>query len=241
MVRMIPYLPLFLALSTSSPFWQARRTGLMGYRLAAYDELPRTGLPDLFEDAADYQSYIDTLIASRAIADSTHIWWAIRPSLKHPTLELRVADSCTRVEDVIGLAALYRALVRHLDRNPSLNAGMKASHRALALENKWRAQRYGIHGSFVDAERRALVSVPEALNEVLDMLDADLVALDCRREAHNLKEIFERGTSADGQIALFTDARGRGVSHGRALAEVVDWLATTTSGVQMEQLRPRLH
>ena len=114
MNRIQPYLPLLLALSTSSPFWQAQRTGLLGYRLAAYRELPRTGFPDLFENEQDYQRYIDTLVAARAIENSSYVWWVIRPSLKHPTLELRVADSCTRLDDTIAIAALYRCLVRRL-------------------------------------------------------------------------------------------------------------------------------
>ncbi|OYW98332.1 MAG: hypothetical protein B7Z14_15160 [Bosea sp. 32-68-6] len=97
MARIMPFLPLLLALSTSSPFWQGRRTGLMGYRLAAYGELPRTGLPDLFADPADYRAYVDTMVAAGAIKDASYLWWAIRPSNRHPTLELRIADSCTRL------------------------------------------------------------------------------------------------------------------------------------------------
>ena len=126
MRRIVPYLPIFVALSTSSPFWESKRTGLMGYRLAAYDELPRTGLPELFETAKDYQDYVDALVAARAIRDSSYVWWTIRPSQKHPTLELRAPDSCTRVEDSVAIAALYRALVRHLVRDPKLNAGIDA-------------------------------------------------------------------------------------------------------------------
>ena len=108
MRRMLPYLPLFIALSTSSPFWRSRRTGLMGYRLAAYDELPRTGLPELFETNEDYEAYMEALIEARVIQDSSYVWWAIRPSAAHPTLELRAPDMCTRVEDAVALAALYR-------------------------------------------------------------------------------------------------------------------------------------
>ena len=113
MVRIIPFVPLLLALSTSSPFWQARRTGLMGYRLAAYDELPRTGLPDLFNSAGDYERYVDIMVAAHAIENSSFVWWAVRPSQRYPTLELRVADSCTRVEGFDrhrGTLSLSRAL-----------------------------------------------------------------------------------------------------------------------------------
>jgi glutamate---cysteine ligase / carboxylate-amine ligase len=232
MTRMMPFLPLFLALSTSSPFWQARRTGLMGYRLAAYDELPRTGLPDLFEDQADYDRFISIMTETRAIQDSSYIWWAIRPSLKFPTLELRVADSCTTVGDAVRLAMLYRSLVRHLERNPIVNAGLTAASRAIAQENKWRAQRYGIHGSFIDEARRMLISVPEFLHGVIAMVAEDAEALGCARHLASMDDILRRGTSADRQIAVFTDRIGQGQSREEALGGVIEWLAAESGGQQ---------
>jgi carboxylate-amine ligase len=230
MNRMQPYLPLLLALSTSSPFWQAQRTGLLGYRLAAYRELPRTGLPDLFDGPEDYKRYIDTLMAARAIEDSSYVWWMIRPSLKHPTLELRVADSCTRVDDTLAIAALYRCLVRHLDRNPSVNAGQTGASRAITEENCWRAQRYGIHGSFVDEASRSAKPVGQVLDEVLGMVREDGKALGCERELDLARWIIARGTSADRQLTLYTEGLGRGLSTRDALAGVVDWLAAETVG-----------
>jgi carboxylate-amine ligase len=230
MNRMQPYLPLLLALSTSSPFWQSQRTGLLGYRLAAYRELPRTGLPDLFESAADYQRYIDTLTAARAIEDSSYVWWMIRPSLRHPTLELRVADSCTRLDDTLAIAALYRCLVRHLVGDLKLHAGRTGASRAITEENCWRAQRYGIHGSFVDEETRSAKPVGQVLNEVLDMVDEDAAALGCGRELDLCRWIIARGTSADRQLTLYTEGLGRGLSNRDALAGVVDWLTAETVG-----------
>ncbi|MBM6592697.1 carboxylate-amine ligase [Microvirga pudoricolor] len=230
MNRIQPYLPLLLALSTSSPFWQAQRTGLLGYRLAAYRELPRTGLPDLFQDAADYKRYIDTLVAARAIENSSYVWWLIRPSLKHPTLELRVADSCTRVDDTIAIAALYRCLVRHLTRDSKLNAGQTGASRAINDENGWRAQRYGIHGSFVDEASRSAKPVRQVLDEVLALVSEDADALGCRRELDLARWIVARGTSADQQLAIYTEAMGRGRSSRDALASVVDWLSAETVG-----------
>jgi carboxylate-amine ligase len=110
MTRMLPYLPLFVALSTSSPFWTSHCTGLKSYRLAAYDELPRTGVPELFRKTEEFEAYIEALTKAGAIENSSYIWWAIRPSLKHPTLELRAPDSCTFVDDSVAIAALYRSL-----------------------------------------------------------------------------------------------------------------------------------
>ena len=230
MNRMQPYLPLLLALSTSSPFWQTHRTGLLGYRLAAFRELPRTGLPDLFHDQADYQRYIDTLVAARAIENSSYVWWIIRPSLKYPTLELRVADSCTRVEDTIAIAALYRCLVRHLVNDPALNRAQTGASRAIVEENCWRAQRYGIHGSFVDEATRSAKPLGQVLNEVIDMVEDDALALGCRGELDLARWILARGTSADQQLNLYTEGLGRGLSNRDALAGVVDWLSAETTG-----------
>jgi glutamate---cysteine ligase / carboxylate-amine ligase len=230
MNRSLPFTPLLLALSTSSPFWQAQRTGLHGYRLAAYRELPRTGLPELFEDAADYDLYIETLVAAGAIEDSSFVWWVIRPSRKHPTLELRVADSCTRLDDALAIAALFRCLVRHLSRDRGLNAALTATSRAIIGENCWRAQRYGIHGSFVDEASRAAKPVAEVLEHALALVAEDAAALGCTAQVEATRNILTRGTSADRQLALYADARARGLSNREALACVVDWLTTETAG-----------
>src|SRR4051812_47462748 len=177
MSRILPYLPLFLALSTSSPFWEGNLTGLKGYRLAAYDELPRTGLPDLFTRERDYLSYVEAMTKSGAIPDATHVWWSIRPSLKFPTLELRIADSCTRVEDSIALAALYRAIVRHLYLNPDVNCKLDVVDRALAVENKWRAQRYGTETTFVS--RDGAIPIEQFLENICERVAPDIEALGC--------------------------------------------------------------
>ncbi|MBS7540402.1 carboxylate-amine ligase [Ancylobacter lacus] len=225
MRRILPFLPVFVALATSSPFWESKRTGLMGYRLAAYDELPRTGLPELFESARAYEDYIQALVAARAIRDSSYVWWVIRPSEKHPTLELRAPDSCTRVEDSIAIAALYRALVRHLVREPRLNAGVDAVDRAIAAENKWRAQRYGIHGSFVDRAARQAVPVAETVERLMAMVAPDAEALGCLGEMAQIRAILEGGTSADVQIAVYQEAAHRTGSRDEALRAVKTWLA----------------
>src|SRR5258708_5450372 len=158
MTRMLPYLPLFVALATSSPFWNSRPTGLKGYRLAAYDELPRTGVPELFRTKEEFDAYVAALVRAGVMEDSSFVWWAMRPSLQHPTLELRAPDCCTLVEDSIAIAALYRVLARHLTRNPLLNQNIDAVARAIAVENKLRAQRYGVRCTFVIEIRAVSVS-----------------------------------------------------------------------------------
>lgn len=236
MVRALPMLPLILALSTSSPFWQAQRTGLMGYRMAAYSELPRTGLPEIFSSVADYEDYISIMVESGAIADSSFVWWAIRPSRQHPTLELRIADSCTRLEDALAIAALFRCLVRRLDHDASLNAGLTAGSRAIVAENMWRAQRYGIHGGLICERRRAMIDVSQAIRELLAELADDARALDCEQELAHCLTILEEGTSSDTQLALYEEGLGRHGDRGKALAGVVDWLAVQTARGAMPAL-----
>lgn len=228
MARIMPFLPLLLALSTSSPFWQGRRTGLMGYRLAAYGELPRTGLPDLFADPADYRAYVDTMVAAGAIKDASYLWWAIRPSDRHPTLELRIADSCTRLDDTLAIAALYRCLVRHLLLRPAFNRDLTAASRAIAAENLWRAQRYGIHGGLVDEASRSMRSVPSLLEDLVARLEEDAQALGCAAELEACRAIAAQGTSADVQLAVYEEARARAGGPAAGLAAVIDWIASET-------------
>jgi carboxylate-amine ligase len=228
MRRMIPYVPLFIALSTSSPFWRSRSTGLMGYRLAAYDELPRTGLPELFETNEDFEAYVEALVEARVIQDSSYVWWAIRPSLKNPTLELRAPDSCTLVDDSIAIAALYRTLARRLTRNPWQNWDLTAVTRAIVVENKWRAQRYGVHGTFVDISGNGAITVAELLDSVIEDIERDALALGCHREVAHCRTIVGSGTSADTQLAVFEQAQGKTEDPDGALRAVTDWLAEAT-------------
>lgn len=228
MFRLIPFLPPLLALSASSPFWQGHRTGLLGYRLTAYDELPRTGLPELFRSAEEYHRYVDTLTEAGAIKDASYIWWAVRPSLAHPTLELRVADCCTHLEDALSIAAIYRGLIHYLSRNPRVNAELDAVGHAIVRENKWLAQRYGAGACFVDAKARKALPIADVVRGILDMIREDTAALGCTREAEYALEILRRGGSADQQIGVYEQAREEGLSHARAVRRVVDWLQRST-------------
>ena len=224
MMRMLPYLPLFIALSTSSPFWQRRATGLKGYRLAAYDELPRTGLPELFRTAEEYDAYVDAMVRSEAMADASHLWWSIRPSLKYPTLELRAPDCCTRLDDTVAIAALYRSLARFLYVHPEHNAGLDVVDRAIAVENKWRAQRYGVQGTFVT--RSGGVRVGEILAHILDLVAPDAEALGCAEQVGNCRSIVVEGTSADAQLRIFTENQHEGAEI--ALHKVTRWIRDAT-------------
>jgi len=229
MYRTLPYLHLFLALSTSSPFWQGHPTGLSGYRLAANEEMPRSGLPELFKTTSDYEAYVETLTKAAIIKDASFIWWAIRPSLRNPTLELRIADVCTRIEDALCLAALYRCLVRHLTGDPSLNADISVIDRAIAEENKWRAQRYGTAASFVVRGESAPQPIKAAVEELIALLREDGEALGCVNDVLRAPAILARGSSADAQLEVYRAARNAGRSRAQALTGVIDWIRRTTA------------
>jgi carboxylate-amine ligase len=227
MCRMLPYLPLFVALATSSPFWRSRPTGLKGYRLAAYDELPRTGVPELFRKSEEFDAYVAALTKAGVIDDASYVWWALRPSLAHPTLELRAPDCCTFVDDSIAIASLYRCLAHRLCRNPFLHADMTAVTRAIVVENKWRAQRYGVKGTFASMDGSGAISVSEMLEQVLVDVASDAEELGCATHVARCRAIVGAGTSADAQIAVF-EAHQKSETRERALEAVSDWIAAAT-------------
>jgi glutamate---cysteine ligase / carboxylate-amine ligase len=231
MNRLLPYMPLLLALSASSPFWQSRNTGLAAYRLSVWGELPRTGLPDLFTGKEEYERYVAAMVQGGAIKDASFLWWTIRPSMKYPTLELRVADSCTDLNDSIAIAAMYRCLVRKAVRDPKLNRGMTGASRALVSENLWRAQRDGVRASFIDEETGRAIPCAEFLTALLQTLFQDAKELNCLPEIERTREILATGTSADQQLAIQGRSRAPAKNGARkAIVPVVDWIARTTIG-----------
>jgi carboxylate-amine ligase len=217
-----------LALSTSSPFWQGHRTGLLGYRMAAYDELPRTGLPELFRTKVEYEAYVDALVAAGLIENASFIWWAMRPSLRHPTLELRDSGRL----HANGGWDLHRSAVSLPGtasvRSPRAECRSWRVDRAFALENKWRAQRYGTRATFVDRGTKAARTMNETVDELLDLLHADAEVLDCVREISHARTILARGSSAHQQVHVYSQARIAGRSRPKALKDVVDFLLATT-------------
>jgi carboxylate-amine ligase len=232
MQAMIPYLPLFLALSTSSPFWNSKESGLKGYRLAAYDELPRTGLPEAFEREEQYTEYVNALQKSGVIPDESYIWWAMRSSSRHPTLELRAPDVCTVLEDAIAIASLYRALARHLYERPALLKPLSVVDRAIAVENKWRAQRYGTDCIF--ASKDGPVEIRTMLFSLVEQISEDASILGCLGEIENCKAIIERGSSADYQLRTFHET-------GDSVLAVKKWIVSQTAPDQIRSQAPHWH
>jgi glutamate---cysteine ligase / carboxylate-amine ligase len=229
--RLQPFLPLLLALSTSSPFWMGHPTGLMGYRQTAYQEIPRSGLPPLFQSEREYDEYVQRLTQGGAIKNASFLWWALRPSLAFPTLELRVTDCCTDLRDALAIAQLFRCLVRHLEHHPDLHRSLDAGGQAVIDENLWRAQRYGFDAGLIDLSSNRLVSVRETLHSTLDALADDIQALGCAAQIERLWAIMAEGSSAHHQLALYREQRTLGRNRTEALQAVVDWLAEASVAV----------
>ena len=222
------FLPHLLVLSTSSPFAEGEDTGLKSYRLAAYQELPRTGMPGRFEGWNEYLQTVDLLVRNGIIEDASKIWWDIRPSSRFPTLEMRVTDVCTLVEDAVCVAAFYVCILRMLYRLRRANQTWRTYPLFLLAENRWRAQRYGVEGSLFDFGKGELVPFRDLVDELLAMLREDGEAFGCLAELEHARLILARGTSADRQVAHFAALIKAGASQQEALLGVVDHLIKET-------------
>ena len=222
------FLPHFLALSTSSPFWAGHETGLKAYRPAVADGLPRSGTPERLDSWRDWERLTATLAETGLVEDASQIWWDVRPSANHPTLELRVTDICTGLDHAASLAALYQSLLRHLWRLRTRNQAWRSYRRILIEENKWRAQRRGIEAELADFAAGRLRPVADLVDELIAMLDEDARALGCADELAGLRAILVEGTSADRQLAVYRTAIDQGARPAEALQAAVQWLARAT-------------
>ncbi len=197
------FLPHLLALSTSSPFWHGRDTGLKSYRSVVFESLPRTGIPPLFNSYADYRRYMDTLLTTGSIDEPTHIWWDARPSEKFPTLEIRIPDMCTRIEETLCLAAWVQAIVAKLILLRQANQSWRLYPSYLVDENKWRAVRYGADGKLIDLGKTKEIPFPALIEELLAWMDDVVDDLGSRAEVEYAGVILRQGTSADRQLATY--------------------------------------
>lgn len=220
MNQMTYFMPHILTLSTSSPFWLGTNTGMKSYRSIVFQDLPRTGLPEYFNSAAEYEHHVSQLLKMNCIEEPTKIWWDIRPHPKFPTLEFRVCDCTTRIDDVIAIAALLQALVAKLGTLRKRNQTWRMYRRSLIEENKWRALKDGIEGKMLDLGKQEEVPVRFLLEEMLELVDDVVDPLGTRQEVEKIKNILKDGTSADRQLRTF-QASG-------SLEAVVDMLADET-------------
>jgi len=218
------FMPHLLALSTSSPFWEGHDTGLKAFRPIIIGDLPRSGLPETFESWNDWTEMLDDLAATGMVTDPSKIWWDLRPSARHPTLEIRICDICTWAEDGLTIAALYQSILAFLYSLRANNQRWRQYRRILILENKWRAQRYGVEAEMGDFGKRALVPFSELIDELVEILRPHAAALGCLAEVEHARTIARRGTSADHQLRVYKDALGAGAGDHEAQVAVVDWL-----------------
>ena len=215
------FLPHLLALSGSSPFWRGRNTGLKSYRSVIWRNFPRTGTPPKFETWADYKHLVSTLILGNSIEDASKIWWDVRPSHFYSTLEFRVCDMCTRVQEAVCMAATFQAIVAKLWKLRRDNLTFRLYPMALISENKWRAARYGIQGRLIDLGEGREVDTRVLIHALVDFLDDVLDELGTRAEVAYAYRILEEGASADRQLQVFEETND--------LKAVVDHLIRETA------------
>ena len=222
------FLPHLLALSTSSPFWQGNDMGMHSYRLSVFDELPRTGLPDKVESFAEFRRLESQLVAAGLVEDASMLWWDIRPSIRFPTLEQRVTDICTRVDDCLTISALYLCILGMLSRLRGRNQRWRVYPNTLLMENRWRAQRFGASGELVDFGRSTLVPFNHLMTELVELVEPEMDLYHCREEVERVHDIVARGTSARRQLISYAKALEAGKSKDDALKAVVDDLIAET-------------
>ncbi len=197
------FLPHVLALSTSSPFWMGTNTGLKSYRSELFKKFPRTDIPDYFSSYSEYESYVDLLLKTGCIDRPKKIWWDVRPHPQFPTLEYRICDLPSRVDEVIAIAALFQAITAKLYKLYRKNMGFRLYRRALIQENKWRAVRWGLDGKLIDFGKKKEVPARDLIHELLDFVDDVVDELGSRKELEYVHTILETGTSADRQLATY--------------------------------------
>ncbi len=202
------FLPHFLALSTSSPFFNGRKTGLHSTRTLIFQRLPRTGIPERFDSYGDFERFVATLIATNCIDDGRRIWWDIRPHPTFSTLEVRICDLPTRVDDVVSIAALIQAVIAKLTKLHRKNLAFNTHRTAMINENRWRAARYGVGGKLLDLGKGKEVPVSELAEEILEFVDDVVDELDSRDEVEGVRRILADGTSADQQLRVFEESGG---------------------------------
>ena len=229
MNQMSYFLPHLLALSCSSPFWAGRDTGLKSYRLTIFDALPRTGLPERFASWAEYQRHINILMDAGLIEDSTRIWWDLRPSAKFPTLETRIMDVCTRLDDTIALTSLLVCILRMLYRLRTRNQRWRIYTPMLIRENRWRAMRYRFDAGMIDLAKGEVIPFKQLIDEILSLVAEDAEALGCVEELSGVRNILSRGTSAHRQLKGYELERAAGKTEEESLEAVVDTLIADTA------------
>ena len=227
------FLPHLYALSVNSPFWLGQNTGLKAYRQMIFERFPRTGIPDAFESLSEYEDYLKLLVATGCIDNAKKIWWDIRLHPFFDTLEFRICDAQSRVDDTIALAALMQAIVAKLHKLLLQNVSFRNYPRRLLDENRWRASRYGLDGKLIDFGRKCEVDERELLHEMLEFVATEVDELGSQKEIAHIEKIMREGTGADRQLAVWDRTQD--------LKAVVDHIVTETyEGLEVNESAKRL-
>jgi carboxylate-amine ligase len=221
------FLPHVYALSVNSPFWVGQDTGLKGYRLKVFERFPRTGIPDAFESLSEYEDYCKLLVKTGCIDNPKKIWWDIRLHPVFDTLEIRVCDAQSRVDDTLAIAALIQAVISKLFRLLRQNITFRVYRRRLLDENRWRATRYGLDGQLIDFGRETEVATRSLIEELLQFVSSEVDELGSEREMQHIERICNEGTGADRQLATFART-------GDMKAVVDQIVAETYQGLKVE-------
>jgi carboxylate-amine ligase len=222
------FLPHVLALTTSSPFWVGHNTGLKSYRSEVFKQFPRTDIPDHFDSYASFQRYVDLLVRTGCINDGKKIWWDLRPHPVFPTLEFRICDIPTRVDDTVAIAALFQAIVAKLTKLIDKNLGFRLYRRMLIQENKWRAVRWGIDGKMIDFGKQKEVPTRDLILELLEFIDDVVDELGSRKEIEHIHTILERRTSAEEQLRVFEETKDLNAVVDRLIELTMEHVPVTT-------------
>ncbi len=202
------FLPHLLALSTNSPFWMGRKTGLHSYRCVIWNRFPRTGIPESFASWDEFENMVDTMVRTGCIDDGKRIWWDIRPHPYFSTLEFRICDMQTTVEETLTLAALMQAIVAKLYRLRERNLGFRQYHRSLLMENRWRAMRHGLDGRLIDFGKEQEVPISTLIDELLSFVDEVVDDLGSRSHIEHVHTMIARGNGAQRQLAAYERSGG---------------------------------
>jgi carboxylate-amine ligase len=216
------FLPHLLALSTNSPFWLGRNSGLKSFRTKVFDRFPRTSIPEYFESPAEFDEFVRILVSTKSIDNGKKIWWDVRPHPFFETIEFRVCDIPMRMDETVTIAALVQAICAKLYKLRIQNLGFRRYRRALILENKWRASRYGIDGKLIDFGKEIEVPFRSLVGEMLEFVDDVVDELGSREEVNAVNWILENGTGADRQLRVYEATGGD-------LKKVVDYICEETS------------
>ena len=214
------FLPHILALSSNSPFWMGMNTGFKSYRCKVFERFPRTNIPDVFANWAEYETFVDLLVKTNCIDNGKKIWWDIRPHPFFHTLEVRVCDIPMRLDETVAIAALIQATMAMLYRLHASNKSYRIYGRSLIMENKFRASRYGIQGKLIDFGKEEEVPVRDLMLEYLELIDDVVDELGSREEIDYIHQMLAMGTGADRQLKVFEETGD--------LKKVVDYIVAET-------------